>query len=40
LHPANLRHIGEHIKKRRFDLKIRVSECRLIPGVSKQTLIG
>lgn len=40
LHPANLRHIGEHIKKRRFDLKIRVSDCRLILGVSKRTLIG
>jgi DNA-binding transcriptional regulator YiaG len=39
-YPADPRHVGEHIKKRRFDLKLRMSDCRLILGVSKRTLIG
>jgi DNA-binding transcriptional regulator YiaG len=37
-YPANPRHIGEHIKKRRFDLKMPAFECQKILGVAKETL--
>jgi len=39
-YPADPRHVGEHIKKRRFDMKMTLAECRGILGVSKGTLIG
>jgi DNA-binding transcriptional regulator YiaG len=38
LYPANPRHIGEQIKKRRFDLKMTAVECLKILGVDKSTL--
>jgi len=34
-HPA---HIGEHILKRRFDLKMKAVDCRKLLGVDKSTL--
>jgi len=37
-YPAHPRHIGEHIKKHRFDLKMTAVECRKILGVDKSTL--
>jgi DNA-binding transcriptional regulator YiaG len=39
-YPANPRHIGEHIKKRRFDLKMPAVECQKILGVDKSTLLN
>ncbi len=39
-YPANPQHIGEQIKKRRFDLKIPAHECRKILGVDKSTLLN
>ena len=37
-YPANPQHIGEQIKKRRFDLKMTAVECRKILGIDKSTL--
>jgi len=37
-YPAKPRHIGEQIKKRRFDLKMTAVECQKILGVDKSTL--
>jgi DNA-binding transcriptional regulator YiaG len=37
-YPQQPRHIGEHIKKRRFDLKMPAHECQRILGVDKGTL--
>ena len=37
-YPTHPRHIGEQIKKRRFDLKMTAVECRKILGVDKATL--
>jgi DNA-binding transcriptional regulator YiaG len=37
-YPAHPRHIGEQIKKRRFDLKMPAHECQKILGVDKGTL--
>jgi DNA-binding transcriptional regulator YiaG len=39
-YPAYPRHIGEQIKKRRFDLKMTALECRKILGVDKSTLVN
>jgi transcriptional regulator with XRE-family HTH domain len=36
--PEHPRHIGEHIKKRRFDLKLPAYKCQKILGVDKGTL--
>jgi len=38
LYPARPKHIGELIKKRRFDLKITAVECRKILEVDRSTL--
>lgn len=38
LYPTHPLHIGEQIKKRRFDLKMRAVECRKTLGVDKATL--
>src|SRR5882724_5381957 len=38
-YPAHPRHIGERIKKRRFDLKMTAVMCRKILGVNKSTLV-
>jgi DNA-binding transcriptional regulator YiaG len=38
-YPAFPRHIGEHIKKRRFDLRMTAVECQKILGVDKSTLL-
>jgi DNA-binding transcriptional regulator YiaG len=38
VYPSNPRHIGERIKKRRFDLKVTTVECRKILRVDKSTL--
>jgi DNA-binding transcriptional regulator YiaG len=37
-YPAHPSHIGEQIKKRRFDLKMTAVECQKILGVDKSTL--
>jgi len=37
-YPANPQHIGEQIKKRRFDLKMPAHECQKLLGVDKSTL--
>ncbi len=37
-YPAHPRHIGEHIKKRRLDLKMPAVECQKLLGVDKSTL--
>ena len=37
-YPANPRHIGEQIKKRRFDLKMPACKCQKLLGVDKSTL--
>lgn len=37
-YPANPRHIGEHVRKRRFDLKMTAVECRKVLSVDKSTL--
>ena len=37
--PEDPRHIGDHIKKRRFVQKMSAKECREILGVDKSTLI-
>ena len=37
-YPAHPQHIGEQIKKRRFDLKMPAVECQKILGVDKSTL--
>ena len=34
-HPS---HIGQHVKKRRFDLKMSAAECQRLLGVDKSTL--
>jgi DNA-binding transcriptional regulator YiaG len=39
LYPPNPQHIGEQIKKRRFDLKMTAVECCEILSVNKSTLI-
>ncbi len=36
--PTQLNHIGDHIKKRRFELKMKAGECQKILGVDKSTL--
>jgi DNA-binding transcriptional regulator YiaG len=36
--PTEFKHIGDHIKKRRFELKMTAVECREILGVNKDTL--
>jgi DNA-binding transcriptional regulator YiaG len=38
-YPAHPRHIGEQIKKRRFDLKMTAGECWRILGIDKSTLL-
>lgn len=38
--PTHPQHIGEWIKKRRFDLKMTAVECRKILGVDKSTLVN
>ncbi len=38
LYPAHPRHIGEQIRKRRFDLKMMAVECQKILGIDKSTL--
>lgn len=37
-YPAHPSHIGEHIKKRRFDLKLPACECQKLLGADKSTL--
>ena len=37
-YPANTRHMGEHIKKWRFDLKMNAVECQKLTGVDKYIL--
>src|SRR5438445_6457583 len=37
-YPTNPRHIGEQIKKHRFDLKMPAHECQKILGIDKSTL--
>jgi hypothetical protein len=32
-YPANPRHIGEHLKKRRFDLKMKAVDCQKLLDV-------
>ena len=39
-YPATPRHIGEHLKKRRFDLKMTAVECQKILGVDRSTLLN
>jgi DNA-binding transcriptional regulator YiaG len=39
-YPANSRHIGEQIKKHRYDLKMTAVECRKILGINKSTLLN
>src|SRR5438552_784329 len=39
-YPSNPQHIGEQIKKRRFDLKMTAVECRKILAVDKSTLFN
>jgi DNA-binding XRE family transcriptional regulator len=36
--PGLTRHVGEQIKKRRFDLKLPAHECQKLLGVDKSTL--
>ena len=36
--PTQLNHIGDHIKKRRFEVKMKAAECQRILGVDKSTL--
>jgi DNA-binding transcriptional regulator YiaG len=38
LYPTTPTHIGKHIKKRRFDLKLKATECQKLLGVDKSTL--
>jgi DNA-binding transcriptional regulator YiaG len=40
LYPAHPKHIGEQIKKRRFDLKMTAVECCKILGINKSTLVN
>ena len=37
-YPKEPKHIGEHILKRRYDLKMPAVECQKILGVDKSTL--
>jgi DNA-binding transcriptional regulator YiaG len=37
-YPAEPRHIGQHVKRRRFDLRMTAAECQKILGVDKGTL--
>jgi DNA-binding transcriptional regulator YiaG len=37
-YPIKLNHVGDHIKKHRFDLKMKAVECQRILGVDKGTL--
>jgi DNA-binding transcriptional regulator YiaG len=39
-YPAQPRHIGEEIKKRRFDLKITAVQCCKILKIDKSTLVN
>ena len=39
-YPANPQHIGEQIKKHRFDLKMTAVKCQKLLGVDKSTLLG
>jgi DNA-binding transcriptional regulator YiaG len=39
LYPAHPRHIGEQIKKRRFDLKMTAVQCCEILKIDKSTLV-
>jgi len=40
LYPENPKHIGEQIKKRRFDLKMTAVECCKVLGVNRSTLLN
>jgi DNA-binding transcriptional regulator YiaG len=40
LYPSNPRHLGEQIKKHRFDLKMTGVECCKILGVNRSTLLN
>ena len=40
LYPAHPTHLGEQIKKRRFDLKMTAVECRKLLSVDKSTLLN
>ena len=39
LYPTHSTHFGEHVKKRRFDLKMKAVECQHLLGVDKKTLM-